>query len=590
MEDASHETEAFRKKLDELYPGALNYEEAVVRVTHVLNRYGFTADSSIALVSQCRDDVVGRYVHAIDVNWKGSFNLSSFAGTVFAGKTGFTAALHHAPTNSDGKERYVVFCGPHIAIDAEGNVGPLVRRGQKVTSSACTSLIRFRKELQSGKVDMALDPLNLEYTAFKRRMMGCTAFFGEAPDLAEMTQNCLDATLSDVRSIMEAVTPGADACNYAIVTGILVHGPDDTHYLWQGDVEVVMNGKSMNLQEEVCSASRDAYTPALIRYVALKAEETSLSSQALMAMSLQGSDADPYASMSYANSETPAFREKLDAFFPGALHHEEAAVRATHVLRQHGFTAQQTMAVVAQCRDEICKPFVDAIDTNWLGSFNLSSLAGTVNAGFNGFTAAVEHAPTNADGKGRYVVFCGPHIAIDAEGNIGKVIRRGRAGVSSACGALIAFCGMLQSRKIDTSETSHEVEFTGLKRRLATELTFFGKPPPDLVELTKLCHDATVEDVRTIMADVAKKKVQGECEYAIVSGILIHGPDGSHYFWQGSTEVVAGASVKDLTETVRKATRDDYMPTMVRYLKKKPDGDVLCEEAIEQTPFMAEAM
>ena len=89
MEDASHETEAFRKKLDELYPGALNYEEAVVRVTHVLNRYGFTADSSIALVSQCRVDVVSRYVHAIDVNWKGWFNLSSFAGTVFAGKTGF---------------------------------------------------------------------------------------------------------------------------------------------------------------------------------------------------------------------------------------------------------------------------------------------------------------------------------------------------------------------------------------------------------------------------------------------------------------------------------------------------------------------
>ena len=26
---------------------------------------------------------------------------------------------------------------------------------------------------------MALDPLSLEYTAFKRRMMGCTAFFGE---------------------------------------------------------------------------------------------------------------------------------------------------------------------------------------------------------------------------------------------------------------------------------------------------------------------------------------------------------------------------------------------------------------------------
>ena len=38
MEDASGETSAFRAKLNELYPGAVNYEEGVVRVTHVLNK------------------------------------------------------------------------------------------------------------------------------------------------------------------------------------------------------------------------------------------------------------------------------------------------------------------------------------------------------------------------------------------------------------------------------------------------------------------------------------------------------------------------------------------------------------------------
>jgi len=590
MEDASHETSAFRKKLDELYPGAINYEEGVVRVTHVLNRYGFTADTAIALVSQCRDEVVYPYVHAIDLNFKGSFNLSSFAGTVLSGKTAFTAALHHAPTNSDGKERYVVFCGPHIAIDAEGNVGPMTRRGQKATSSACTSIIRFQKELESGTCDMALDYLNLEYTAFKRRMMGQVTFFGaDLPSLTELTHTCHEATMEDVRSIMDSVTPGADECNYAIVSGILIHGPDDTHYLWQGDVEATINGVTTDLRDEVCRVSRDEYTPAMIRYIALKAEETSSAELTLQAMALQDG-ADPYAAMSYATSETTAFREKLDAFYPGAMHHEEAAVRVTHALRQHGFTAQSTMAITAQCRDEICKPFVEAISTNWSGSFNLGSLAGTVNAGTNGFTAALSHAPQNADGVGRYVVFCGPHIAIDADGNIGKVVRRGRAGLGNACGALIGFCGMLQARTIDTSEKAHDVEFTGLKRRLTQDMKVFGKGPPDIVELTKLCHDVTVDDVRKIMPQITK----GPCEYAIVSGILVHGPEGSHYFWQNGVEVIKGGVATDISAHVEKATRQDYLPTMKAYLARKPDDNVcpvcVTDVDVEQTPTTASVM
>ena len=388
---------------------------------------------------------------------------------------------------------------------------------------------------------------------------------------------------------MEAVTPGADACNYAIVTGILVHGPDDTHYLWQGDVEVVMNGKSMNLQEEVCSASRDAYTPALIRYVALKAEETSLSSQALMAMSLQGSDADPYASMSYASSETPAFREKLDAFFPGALHHEEAAVRATHVLRQPGSPRKQTMAVVAQCRDEICKPFVDAIDANWLvPSASRRSRAPSARA------SMVSPLPSSTPRRtltARVGTWCSvaSHIAVDAEGNIGKVIRRG----ARVCRARAAPDRLLRHAAVAQDRHLGDVPRGGVhraERRLATELTFFGKPPPDLVEAHETLPRRHGRGRAHDHGERRKEEGAGRVRVRDRLRYLIHGPDGSHYFWQGSTEVVAGASVKDLTETVREATRDDYMPTMVRYLKKKPDGDVLCEEAIEQTPFMAEAM
>ena len=63
-----------------------------------------------------------------------------------------------------------------------------------------------------------------------------------------------------------------------------------------------------------------------------------------------------------------AFREKLDELYPGALDHEEASVAIKHVLRQRGFTAHGSIALVSQCRDEITKPFTTAIDHNWLGA------------------------------------------------------------------------------------------------------------------------------------------------------------------------------------------------------------------------------
>ena len=112
-------------------------------------------------------------------------------------------------------------------------------------------------------------------------------------------------------------------------------------------------------------------------------------------------------------------------------------------------------------------------------------------------------------------------------------------------------------------------------------------PLQRLVELTKLCHDATVDDVRKIMPEITKGL--GAVEYAIVSGILVHGPEGSHYFWQGGAEVIKEGVTKDVCAEVQQATRQDYLPTMVRYLAKKPDGDLICQE-IDVTPSTPEVM
>ena len=61
--------------------------------------------------------------------------------------------------------------------------------------------------------------------------------------------------------------------------------------------------------------------------------------------------------------------------------------------------------------------------------------------------AGLSHAPIDSSSsRERYVFFSFPHIAIDDEGNLGKIHRPGRAGESAACGALLTALSLFQAR------------------------------------------------------------------------------------------------------------------------------------------------
>ena len=59
--------------------------------------------------------------------------------------------------------------------------------------------------------------------------------------------------------------------------------------------------------------------------------------------------ADPWAGVDVRDEMPPAFLEKLDALYPGALNHEEAAVAIKAILRKQGFTAHSAIAL--DCAD-----------------------------------------------------------------------------------------------------------------------------------------------------------------------------------------------------------------------------------------------
>jgi hypothetical protein len=74
-----------------------------------------------------------------------------------------------------GKERYVFFSFPHIAIDSDGKVGAISRPNRPGASAACGALIKTMLDLKAEGVDDVVgpgshDPLEPEYSILKSRV------------------------------------------------------------------------------------------------------------------------------------------------------------------------------------------------------------------------------------------------------------------------------------------------------------------------------------------------------------------------------------------------------------------------------------
>jgi len=167
---------------------------------------------------------------------------------VFCGKTGLQAAMAHAP-QEDGIERYLFFCGPHIAISANGEVGGVFREGREKISHACGALMSFLEELESGHVKVLEDIDDIEMILTKQHLMPYLKY-GEVPTLPQLTKYahaCIDTMVE--KTLKSALAPTTRA-NYAIVSYILIHGPNSTNYVWVGNMRASIEKKPIDLLEE----------------------------------------------------------------------------------------------------------------------------------------------------------------------------------------------------------------------------------------------------------------------------------------------------------------------------------------------------
>lgn len=224
------------------------------------------------------------------------------------------------------------------------------------------------------------------------------------------------------------------------------------------------------------------------------------------------------------------FRRSLDRHFPGAVLESDYVTQTARHLHRAGFTADNTLAWVGVCRDEIAGTLLDEVQDVWGASFSFASLAGLPTAGRTGFSAAARHGPI-VDATQHFVAFAMPHIAISAAGVMGEIQRPGLPAPSKACGALVAFRDELIGGTLEVSLDRSDIEQSYLKQRLLPMIEY-GKVP-DLTELTRLTADAIEHDTQMIFEHVLEEhQAEGEgstINIAFVTGLQIHGPGGANY-------------------------------------------------------------
>lgn len=235
-----------------------------------------------------------------------------------------------------------------------------------------------------------------------------------------------------------------------------------------------------------------------------------------------------------------SFDAALHRCFPGALDAPDFLRRTAEALAPFGFSAESAIACVGVCRDELTRPFVDAVHDAWGESFDLCSLAGMVTVGKTGIYAATQHAP-ETEAVARYVFFAMPHIGVAADGAAGCCLRPGQRETSSACGALVALHGELARGSLSVELDPDDLEQSLLRRRLAPLLA--GKVVPDIVGVTRLAYDVIREDLDRILGLTLDP---GRCDYAVLTGIQVHTPSGIDAIWPGQCYAVVGGERRAL--------------------------------------------
>lgn len=234
---------SFQTTLDQHFPNAISEIKFVTQSSEWLYGLGFSAENSIASLSRCRDELTMPLLQKLRATWGELFDLSALAGMIFAGKTGFSAAIGHAPTMFE-RHRYLFFAFTHIGIAEDGTIGKHLRDGQDQPTLTCGALSALLADLQKGDLDTTIDAADLEQSLLRRRL--APAASQSSPDLVTLTKLAEQAISADLQQMID-LTVDSSKADYGVITGIQIHAAQQRNFISLATAHAVVNGVTHHL-------------------------------------------------------------------------------------------------------------------------------------------------------------------------------------------------------------------------------------------------------------------------------------------------------------------------------------------------------
>ena len=239
-----NESARFLGILESDFPGSSHLDAYIDGTRRVLEEFGFGPDNALASVCVCRDELTRSFVKKVESAWGEAFNFSGLGGLFYAGTTGLMAAIQHAPQLGD-REQYIFYAFPHISLGGDGTYGVCYRAGRPERSVACGALFAFAEEWLTGEMSFDLDPEDMEQSILRQRLARELPANAES-NLKEITQLAQKVALKDLEALLEKVVDTSVA-DYAVFSGIHIHGPDQREYIWSSSSYAVLNGEKHSL-------------------------------------------------------------------------------------------------------------------------------------------------------------------------------------------------------------------------------------------------------------------------------------------------------------------------------------------------------
>jgi len=203
--------------------------------------------------------------------------------------------------------------------------------------------------------------------------------------------------------------------------------------------------------------------------------------------------------------------------FPGSLAGQVVLKRVISALRTYGLNPDNTFYGQSICPDEINNEKGDLgnmMQDYWGECFPLGGIGGAPYVGASGFKSFSRHVPEN----GHVLVMFGPHVAISADGELGKYQLIGQGRQTPACGAVLSAYKSCKAGKVD-GEDPLDMQQKWLTQRVNKDLKKIKDAKDPLQALFYTAYEGVKEKLLAIV-----NHDFGDGNLVLVGGILINMP------------------------------------------------------------------